>query len=410
MALMPLSPQFPGMAGLQNLLRDHTSPELLPSNARGTPPPNAVPSGRALPAGGGDVLELTGGGGGQAVSGAGLYQLQASGLSLSAQSLNISLGSGSGSGRGALGVLNGALGASPAGSGGAMAKLREALEELGLGDESVRDLLMLAALLEKLDPEALEKFVRGMTEAARSMRAPAAGEAGATAAPAPAGGGGSFQLNYVSVSISVTEVEASVAQSGGGEVAQLSARRFEVRFERLEISMGAPLQEGDPLVLDVEGDGLDLRETSEGVLFDLTGSGRVVRTAFVQGDDALLFYDANMNGLLDGGAELVGNRVEGLNGFEELARMDENGDGRVSAADPAWEFLRLFQDENGDGRASPLEVALLEEAGLTELSALWEREEGVDGEGLRRAGSGSFTREDGTRGLMLDYYFGYRPA
>ena len=78
MAIMPLSPQFPGMAGLQNLLRGHTTPEFLPTNANGTPPPNAVPNGRTRPASGGDVLDLSGGRGGLAVDGSGNYQLRAS--------------------------------------------------------------------------------------------------------------------------------------------------------------------------------------------------------------------------------------------------------------------------------------------------------------------------------------------
>ena len=358
-----------------------------------------------------DTVELSGS---PLAAGAGIYQ--ASSLNLSAQSLNMSWGRGAGGrGRGgggasALGTLNSMLGAGRAPGGGAMAKLRESLEALGLGNKEIRDLLMLAALLEKLDPEALDRFVDGIVEMGRAV-------SGAAAAPvmesAPTGGGVQrFSLEYVSISMSVTEVEAVHVEEGGGQVTQISARRFEVRFESLRISMqnaGSGVQEGDPLVLDVAGDGLDLKPTSEGVLFDLTGSGQAVRTAFVQGDDALLFYDANMNGLLDGGKELVGGAVEGLNGFEELALMDENGDGRVDSADSAWDLLRLFQDENGDGRVSAMEVKLLAELGLTELSALWTPDAGSDGEGLRRVGSSSFTREDGTRGMMFDYYFGYRP-
>jgi hypothetical protein len=335
--------------------------------------------------------------------------LSASSLSLSAQSLSVTLGAGRGGpARGVLGVLGGALGLR-AGEGGAMSRLRAALEELGLGEREIRDLLMLAALLEKLDPGALEKFVGAMEDLAAGVSAPA-GEAPSSTPARSGAAGGAFRLNYVSLSISVTEVEATVAEADGARVTQVSARRFELRFERLQISMSAGLQEADPIVLDVDGDGTNLRETGDGVVFDLTGAGEPVRTAFVTGDDALLFYDANMNGLLDGGAELVGNRVEGLSGFEELAAMDENGDGRVSAADAAWELLRLFQDRDGNGLVSPLEVSLLEELGISELSALWDADEGSDGEGLRRAGTSSFTREDGTRGLMLDYWFGYRPA
>ncbi len=406
MALMPLSSQFPGMQGLQNLIRGHNSPESLPRHAKGQPPENAVPNGAPR-----DILELSGG---LSVNGAGLYSLQTSSFSLGAQSLNIAMGSrSSGGGASALGMLNQAVGARGGGGSGAMSRLRDTLQELGLSDENVRDLMLLAALLEKIAPEALEHLVKGMERFTQSHAAPELDAAALQGATGPAGAGaGQFSLNYVSVNISITEVEARAVQSEGGEVVEMSARHFEVRFERLEISMsgGGQLQEGDPVVLDVAGDGLDLRETSRGVLFDLTGSGEAVRTAFVQGDDALLFYDQNMNGLLDGGAELVGNRVDGLNGFEELAEMDQNGDGKVDATDAAWQFLKLFQDRDGDGRVGALEVAMLDELGLEGLSALWERDEGSDGEGLRRVGKSAFTREDGSQGLMMDYYFGYRPA
>jgi len=419
MALMPLSSQFPGTQGLQGLIRGGGGADpALPGAAGGAG--GEVPSApRVLsPA---DIVELTSreGGrrrGGVAVSGSGLYSLQASSFNLNAQSLNITLGSGGAgrgsAGRGALGALNRAIGPGGGGESGAMSRLRETLHEMGLGDVAIRDLMLLAAMLEKVDPDALERMVEGMESLTGSMAsAPELDAAALQGTGAPAGAGGQFSLNYVSVSMSITEVEARTIESEGGEVTQVSARHFEVRFERLEISMsgGHGMQEGDPVVLDVDGDGLNLRETGDGVLFDLTGSGQAVRTAFVEGDDALLFYDENMNGLLDGGGELVGNRVEGLNGLEEIAEMDENGDGVVNQLDTAWQFLKLFQDRDGDGQVGALEVALLSELGIDELSALWEREEGQDGEGLRRVGRSAFTREDGSQGLMMDYYFGYRP-
>ncbi len=418
MALMPLSSQFPGMEGLQNLIRGHTSPEFLPDHAKGQPPENAVPNGAPRVLSPADIVDLSSREdarqrGGLAVNGSGLYSLQASSFNLSAQSLNVSMGSGRGSaGRGALGVLNRAIGAGSGTGSGAMSRLRETLHELGLGDAAVRDLMLLAAMLEKVDPDALERLVEGMESLTGATSTPELDTAALDGTQAPAQGGGQFSLNYVSISMSITEVQAQTVQTEGGEVTQVTARHFEVRFERLEISMsgGGQMAEGDPVVLDVDGDGLDLRETSDGVLFDLTGSGQAVRTAFVKGDDALLFYDENMNGLLDGGGELVGNRVEGLNGFEELAEMDENGDGAVNSRDAAWQFLKLFQDRDGDGQVGALEAALLSEMGIDELSALWERDEGQDGEGLRRVGKSAFTHEDGSQGLMLDYYFGYRPA
>ncbi len=424
--------------------RNGNTPLTLPATAQGSPPANAVPNASAS-ASASDSLDLSGRGAGQSdgrmsVNGSGLYRLlQSSSLNLSARSLNVRLasgGSGGAAGRGALSVLNDAIADSGAAESGAMSRLRGALEKLGLSDQGVRDLLLVAGMLEKLDPEAFGRFVDNIENFAERASNGAAGASGASgasgAAPAAGGaagaaasGGGSFQLHYVSISISVTEVTAAASSGAGGGDGQgdggsaagasaaVSARSFELRFERLEISFrsgGGQMQQGDPIVLDVDGDGTDLRPTSDGVLFDLTGSGRPVRTAFVQGDDALLFYDANLNGLLDDGRELVGNRVPGLDGMADLASMDADGDGRVTPLDPLWAGLRLFQDANGDGLVTPGEVKLLDALGIDALSALWERADQEDGEGLHRAGTSSFTRTDGTTGLMLDYYFGFRPA
>jgi len=417
---------------LSNLIHNPNghSPLTLPSAARGRPPVNAVPN-----AGGSDSVDLSNSGGGAAssdgrlaVNGSGLYRLvQTSRLSLSASSLSLQLGAGqSGAAeRNALGVLSAALGGSTAPSSGLMGRFRAALEKLGLDEKGVRDLMLVGGMLEKLDPEAFAKFVDSMeafatgaaggTGTSGSTTAAAAPAAGQTAAAAGQSGASEFRLSYVSLSISMTEVTAQAASSEDGSVAQVTARSFELRFERLEISMSRPGaqgaqpdQQGDPVVLDMNGDGTDLRPTSDGVLFDLTGSGRPVRTAFVQGDDALLFYDANLNGLLDGGSELVGNRGSGLDGMADLASMDANGDGWVTPLDPLWQGLRIFQDWDGDGASAPDEIGLLDALGITGLSALWEREDAEEGEGLRRVGTSSFTRADGSRGLMLDYYFGYR--
>ena len=214
----------------------------------------------------------------------------------------------------------------------------------------------------------------------------------------------------MSLELSITEVSASVESDGeGGEVVQASSRQVEVRFERLQISMNQQMQQADPMVLDIDGDGFDLRPTSDGVLFDLTGdgAGEGVLTAFVSDDDALLFLDANENGLLDGGSELVGNRVEGKNGFEELSDLDDNGDDRIDSADEAWKTLRLFQDKDGNGKVGKGEVALLEDLGIAELSTRWTRNERTDEEGVIRIGDGGFERITGVQGEMRDYMFGF---
>lgn len=428
MALSPAILNLQNRDALQTILHGRTgnTPLTLPFGARGTPPANAVPN--AAAAAGTDALELSGGAaptvnGNLAIDGSGLYRLvQASSFNLSASSMTFQLGSGGGSaaGRGALSALTDAMGIDGTGGGNAMERLRASLEALGIDDKGIRDLMMVARMLQKLDPDAFDKFVDSMEGFAKQVtdaQAPAAPAAGAAAQAQSAAQAGSFQgfsLNYVSVSISMTEVTAQTVTNADGTVSQVTARSFELRFERLEISIGqAQGQEqpkGDPVVLDLDDDGAEMRPTSDGVKFDIEGSGRPVQIAWTGADDALLFYDANLNGLLDDGRELVGNRIPGLDGMADLSAMDADGDGQVTSADPAWQFLRLFRDANGDGRSGAGEVGTLDQLGIAALSALWDRAQSEEGEGLLRAGSSTFTRADGTRGLMLDYYLGYRPV
>ena len=268
-------------------------------------------------------------------------------------------------------------------------------------------------MLAKVSPEAAERLVKGLESLAAAHSAP-----GSAAAAGPGSGAASVRtelsLEYVSVSLSVTEVSGSVSSTQGkdGSVVEgeVHGRRVELRVERVRLRLGQELQETDPMVLDIDGDGFDLRQTSDGVMFDLRGGQDDVLTAFVQDDDALLFLDDNGNGLLDDGSELVGNRVDGLNGFEELAALDDNGDDIIDARDEAWGTLRLFQDRDGNGSVSEGEVALLEDLGISELSTLWQRDEVDDGEGLSRLGNGGFVRADRTAGAMRDYMFGFRNA
>lgn len=271
-------------------------------------------------------------------------------------------------------------------------RLRTALTDMGVGGKEVEDLLVVAQMLERFAPEAAERLVDGFEEASSGPR---------------------LSIRSVSLSISITELSASAEVSGDGQVtaAQVSGRQIEVRLQSVQIDLQRDeLQYADPLVLDVDGDGLAMRSTADGVRFDLLGDGQEVTTAFVSGDDALLFLDENRNGALDHGGELVGNRIAGLNGFQELQQLDSNGDERLNAADDAWQSLRLAQDLNGDGRFGPGEVALLEELGISELATRWTADERSDGEGLNRIGAGSFGRSEGGAGLMLDYEFGFRPA
>ena len=88
----------------------------------------------------------------------------------------------------------------------------------------------------------------------------------------------------------------------------------------------------DPIILDLDGDGLETVGLNANIYFDHDGDGVLTKTGWVGKDDALLVWDRNANGRIDTGAELFGdftplpNGTLAPNGFAALAALDSNGD------------------------------------------------------------------------------------
>lgn len=125
---------------------------------------------------------------------------------------------------------------------------------------------------------------------------------------------------------------------------------------------------GDPLVLDLDGDGLELVPLARGVDFDLDGRGRPRATAWVASDDALLGLDRDGDGLLTSGAELFA----GDDGFSALAVLDlppagGDGDGFLTPADARFGQVVVWRDLDTDGACDPGELADLGAWGVLSL-------------------------------------------
>lgn len=111
----------------------------------------------------------------------------------------------------------------------------------------------------------------------------------------------------------------------------------------------------EPLLLDLEGDGVHLSGLDDPVLFDLDGDGLVdLATWTARGsDDAFLFLDRDQDRNVDGAGELFGS-VNGRHSFEALQKLDwikngGNDDGVIDHRDRAWASLRLWIDRDHDG-------------------------------------------------------------
>lgn len=130
---------------------------------------------------------------------------------------------------------------------------------------------------------------------------------------------------------------------------------------------------GSPLILDLDGDGIETTAMGYGegastVYFDLNNDGFAERTGWVAGGDGLLAIDLNANGKIDNQGELFGNGGSYTDGFAALSALDSNSDNKITSADANWSQLRVWVDANGDGITDSGELKTLGSLGITRIN------------------------------------------
>jgi len=174
----------------------------------------------------------------------------------------------------------------------------------------------------------------------------------------------------------------------------------------------------DPLVLDLDGDGIELISfTQSQAFFDLNGDGFATRTGWLDFDDAFVAYDINNNGRIDDITELFGSPT--MTGFEELALYDINADGVINSNDAIFNDLLIWRDsaEDGNSQTTFNELRSLSQYGISSISLENTEISGL-GDGFSDVVQvGSFTWSDGREGvageslgLAGDVEFGTDPS
>lgn len=162
-----------------------------------------------------------------------------------------------------------------------------------------------------------------------------------------------------------------------------------------------------PVVLDLDGDGIELISVSESTVeFRTLDAFASRRTGWVAADDAMLALDRNGDGAITSFAEVSFiNDLEGATSdLEGLAAYDTDGDGSFDVDDERYSEFLVWNDANQDGISQSSELRSLADEGIVAIS-LTRNLTGETTFGARAnviTATSEFTRDDGSKGIVGD--------
>jgi hypothetical protein len=296
---------------------------------------------------------------------------------------------------------------------------------LAFSPDQAERLSILAQIIATLNPNGAEGILETIYDTMRRFSGIMGGAPAVAAPPPPPSGAPApesaqgaemrvemvhFELDFEMEMTSEVTVAIAELRDQGINVQAMHIRTSQTVKIHIEFTgIRQEVAQSDPLVFDLGDDGVNLTGASEGTRFDINADGQTDTTGFVQGNDAFLALDRNSNGLIDDGAELFGDQHGARNGFEELAKYDDNADGRIDARDAVFDSLRLLHDLDGNGTVGRAETSTLAELGIASIDLGYSADSVQnDGRGNALAERSAFTRADGSKGSIVDAWVGYR--
>ncbi|MGP1354538.1 MAG: hypothetical protein ACTS1Z_14575 [Parasphingopyxis sp.] len=170
-----------------------------------------------------------------------------------------------------------------------------------------------------------------------------------------------------------------------------------------------------PIILDLDGDGIELTDASHGTLqWDVDEDGVLDQLGWVGGDDAFLAFDRDGSGTVNSLSEIsfVGDMegaqtdLEGLRAFD--SDHDGNADGVLDANDVWFHEFYVWQDRNQNAISEADEMVRLSDSGITSIDLTGK----PTGETVENNSDnviinvGTFDRADGSTDLFGDVALG----
>ncbi len=163
---------------------------------------------------------------------------------------------------------------------------------------------------------------------------------------------------------------------------------------------------------------ITLTDKARGIFFDLLGALNnyvPVRISWFTNDDYAFITLPDRDGEVKGIDQLFGSRTLGPdgrfaeNGYEALAKYDDNNDGFITRDDRVFHRLRLWTDYNKNGHSEPDELRTLNSYRIQFIDLNYSTDYAeTDNWGNETKMKSVIGYEDGSLDLLFDLWFAYR--
>ena len=223
-----------------------------------------------------------------------------------------------------------------------------------------------------------------------------------------------YDGNIAQYTLNPTQYNSTVTLSSN-----IVDKTLAIYFNNASTNSSSYRQMTDPLVLDLNGDGVKLTQfLDDPVLFDIDNDGgSLEQTGWVSKEDGIVVVDLNSNGKIDNISETLSEYYKGAkgtdgsagiknfkDGFAALKSLDSNNDNLFNVSDAAWSSVKVWVDDNHDGisfkdlnknglvDAGETELKTLTQLGITQISLVNQVQSGEVRDGNEVLSRGTFTQ------------------